>query len=101
MEDAEHIPPWIGCWYKDIAGSLFEVVAIDDDDNTVEIQYFDGTVEELDMDAWWDTPMELAEAPEDWSGSLDIEREDYGVDLGDVHGSEDWSQAMDFIDRVE
>ena len=101
MEDVEHVPPWVGCWYKDISGAHFEVVAIDDDDNTVEIQYFDGTVEELDMDAWWDTPMEMAEPPEDWSGSLDIEREDYGVDLGDFRVSDDWSQAMDFVDRFE
>ena len=33
-------------------GSLFEVVAFDDDDGTIEIQYFDGTVEEMDIEDW-------------------------------------------------
>lgn len=99
MDDSEHVFPFIGSWYKDAHGGLFEVVAIDDDDNTVEIQYFDGTLEELDLDMWWETPMEMVEPPEDWSGSLDIDREDYGVDFGEVP-LEDWGNALDFIDRT-
>ena len=30
------------------------VVAIDRDDSTIELQYFDGTIEELDFDEWRD-----------------------------------------------
>jgi len=44
--------PGIGDWYRLNGGSLFEVVALDDDDGTIEIQYFDGTVEELDIEDW-------------------------------------------------
>ena len=55
----------------------FEVVAIDDDDGTIEIQYFDGTVEEMDVEDWesqWeDGALEAAEPPEDWSGSVDVD----------------------------
>jgi len=69
--------PGIGDWYRLHGGELFEVVAVDDDDGTIEIQYFDGTVEEMDVDDWnaqWDEGvLEAAEAPEDWSGSVDIE----------------------------
>lgn len=100
MDDIEHVRPLIGSWYRDISGNLFEVVALDDDDATVEIQYFDGSIEELDLDMWWDTPMEAVEPPEDWSGSLDIEREDYGVDLGDIP-SEEWASALEFLDQVD
>jgi len=61
---------------------LFEVVALDDDDGTIELQYFDGTVEEMDIEDWeaqWeDGTLEAAEAPEDWSGSVDVESEDEG-----------------------
>jgi hypothetical protein len=79
--------PRIGDWYKSSAGDSFEIVALDEDDNTLEIQYFDGTVEELDVDGWLQMEVEPIEPPEDWSGSLDIEREDYGVDLEDASGA--------------
>ena len=69
--------PGIGDWYRLNGGALFEVVARDDDDGTIEIQYFDGTVEEMDIEDWdaqWeDGALESAEAPEDWSGSIDVE----------------------------
>src|SRR6516165_3368448 len=66
--------PGIGDWYRLNGGALFEVVALDDDDGTIEIQYFDGTVEEMDIEDWeaqWEEgALESAEAPEDWSGSV-------------------------------
>lgn len=71
--------PAIGDWYRLSGGSLFEVVALDEDDGTIEIQYFDGTVEEMDVEDWeaqWDDgALESAEAPEDWTGSVDVESE--------------------------
>lgn len=76
-----HYPPFIGDWYRNLKGEIFEVVALDEDEGTVEIQYFDGSLEELEMDSWNEQFIEPVEPPEDWSGSLDIEREDYGVDL--------------------
>ncbi len=98
MAEAEAPIPVVGDWYKDAAGGSFEVVAIDDDEGTIEIQYFDATVEELDVDSWNELYLIPIEPPEDWSGSLDIEREDYGVDLEESHG-DDWTSALDFIDR--
>ena len=72
--------PGIGDWYRLSGGELFEVVALDEDDGTIEIQYFDGTVEEMDVEDWdaqWDDGvMEAAEAPEDWTGSVDVEGDD-------------------------
>jgi hypothetical protein len=69
--------PGIGDWYRLTGGELFEVVALDEDDGTIEIQYFDGTIEEMDVEDWndqWDGgALESAEAPEDWSGSVDVE----------------------------
>jgi len=73
--------PDIGDWYQDEAGNRFEVVAVDEDDRTIEIQHFDGTIEELDFVTWEGSNFEPAGAPEDYSGSLDIEREDMDVDL--------------------
>jgi len=73
--------PGIGDWYRQKeGGALFEVVAFDDDDGTIEIQYFDGTVEEMDVEDWdgqWeDGTLESADPPEDWSGSVDVEPDD-------------------------
>ncbi|MGD8378288.1 MAG: hypothetical protein PVJ40_02065 [Gammaproteobacteria bacterium] len=96
--DKEPILAIVGEWYRDAHGQVFEVVAVDDDDQTVEIQYFDGTVEEVDQDSWGELGPVAAEPPEDWSGSLDIERADYGVDLEDIH-PDDWSNPLDYLDR--
>ena len=72
--------PTIGNWYRIQGGESFEVVAYDEDDGTIELQYFDGTVEEMDIEDWdaqWnDGALEAAEAPEDWSGSVDVEVSD-------------------------
>ena len=52
---APDIPaPVVGDWYRRQGGELFEIVAIDEDDGTIEVQHFDGTVEELDFEAWDD-----------------------------------------------
>jgi hypothetical protein len=69
--------PDIGEWYQVRGGELLEVVAIDEDDGTIEVQYFDGTVEELDLADWEaqraNGQIQDADAPEDWSGSVDVE----------------------------
>lgn len=91
-------PPTIGDWYKDESGNTFEVVAFDEDEGTIEIQYFDGAIEELELDSWQDLVIQPIEPPEDWSGSLDIEREDYGVDL-ELSSPVDWNSPLDGLER--
>ncbi len=90
--------PGIGDWYRDESGNTFEIVALDEDEGTIEIQYFDGAVEELDADAWPELALEAAEPPEDWSGSLDIDRDDYGVDL-ESNRHLDWGNPLDEFER--
>ena len=72
--------PSIGDWYRFNGGELFEVVAIDEEEGTIDLQDFDGTVEEMDREDWqaqWDEGgLESAEPPEDWSGSVDVEGSD-------------------------
>jgi hypothetical protein len=92
--------PAIGDWYQAPGGITFEVIAVDDEDGTVDIQHFDGTVEELDFDAWEDGEFMLTDPPEDYSGSLDIEREDYGVDL-ERNLVQGWSDPLDYLDQAE
>ena len=69
--------PVIGKWFRRRNGALFEVVAVDEDDGTIDIQFFDGTIDEVELDAWPGLlPLEV-DAPEDWSGSVDMDPEDY------------------------
>jgi hypothetical protein len=41
--------PGIGDWYRLHGGDSFEIVAVDEEDGTIDIQYFDGTLEEMDL----------------------------------------------------
>ncbi|HET7674838.1 MAG TPA: DUF6763 family protein [Gammaproteobacteria bacterium] len=81
--DPEFPPVAAGDWYQTMSGELFEVIAVDENEDTIEVQFFDGTVAEFDRDSWNETVLGPAAAPEDWSGSLDISREDFDSD-GDI-----------------
>ncbi len=97
---ATEYEPRVGDWYRTVAGENFEIVALDPDDDTVEIQYFDGTIAELDLDTWYEMNIDAIEPPEDWSGSLDIARDDYGVDL-EAQRSDGWTNPLDSLDRED
>ena len=72
--------PTIGNWYRIQGSDSFEVVAYDEDDGTIELQYFDGTVEEMDIEDWHAEKeagaLEEIEPPEDWTGSVDVDPEE-------------------------
>lgn len=73
--------PIVDQWYlhRD-KGEMFRVIEADSETDLIEIQDFQGNVEELDMDEWRQMDLELAAEPEDWTGPFD----DIGPeDLGD------------------
>ena len=88
------VKPVVGQWYRGGTNELFEVVAIDDDDQSIEVQYFDGTIAEIEFDAWnenlLDGLIENADAPEDWSGSVDVGSEDLDREFED-HARAAWT----------
>ena len=92
--------PIVGEWYRRPNGALFEVVAIDRDDGTVELQLFDGTLEEFDLDAWDEQEFEEAQPPEDWTGSVDVEPEDYESER-DFTVTAVWADPLTSLDRSE
>ena len=79
----------VGRWFKTVEGENLKVVAFDSDDGVIEVQFYDGTVEEYDLDDWDDLQVKSIAPPEDWAGSYDVSKDDYGVDLdrpaGDNH----------------
>jgi hypothetical protein len=92
------LDPIVGNWYRDLDSQTdFEVVAVDEDAQTVEIQYFEGEVEEIDLDSWYAMILEPIEQPEDWSGPFDdVEPEDLGYD--DSSGSDKREDPLHDLD---
>ncbi len=90
--------PTIGSWYRRPNGTLFEVVAVDEEDGTVEIQQFDGTIGEIDIENWPRLLLVEVSAPEDWSGSVDMDPDDYvGRKTGDMPGG--FHDPLAFLDK--
>lgn len=79
----------VGSWFSTIDGDSLKVVAYDPDEGVIEVQFYDGTIEEYDLDDWMELEPKPIAPPEDWSGSYDVGKEDYGIDLdrpaGDSH----------------
>ena len=69
----------VGRWYQGVDSQLFEVVAIDEDADTVEIQYVGGDLGEVEADVWPQLNLVLMPPPDDWAGiSSDLDNEGLG-----------------------
>ena len=88
--------PIIDNWYYHLdKGQRFRVVAMDEESQTVEVQYFDGNVDEYELEIWYQLNIEPCEAPENWSGPLDIGNvDDLGTEITDTSRS-DWNEPLD------
>lgn len=91
----------IGAWYQEPGGQIFEVVAIDADAATIEIQFFEGEVEELDFDTWEEMVLNRVEPPEDWTGAYDdLERDDLGYSDSAVR-PENWAGPLNVLETED
>ncbi len=79
--------PVIGNWYKDVENNLiFKVVAIDESADSIEVQYFNGDIDEYDTESWYNSTFDYIEEPEDWSAPFDdLEKDDLGYSDPDLH----------------
>ncbi len=84
--------PIVGYWYQHLdKGQHFLVVAFDEDDGLVEIQHFDGSIEEIDLDTWYEVELAPAGDPESWAGAVDVgDLDDLGTSVTDTN-PDDWS----------
>jgi hypothetical protein len=95
--------PIVGNWYQHLdKGQAFQVVYVDEESDLVEIQYFDGDVEGMDFDTWHRLDIEPIEAPENWSGPLDVSEMDdlTGTEVSDTP-PEDWAEPLDEIEKPQ
>lgn len=69
---------------------------MDEDYGTIELQHFDGTLEETEPEDWLAMHAQAAEPPEDWSGSVDVSGEDLpGNKRTPIR---DWQRELELID---
>lgn len=88
--------PIINQWYRHRdKGYRFQVVSLDDNAGTVEMQHFDGDLEEFDLDDWYALEIEPIETPEDITGPLDdIETDDLGYTETEMSEA-DWAEPLE------
>lgn len=104
MEPLELDPPEIGRWYKTPSEALFNVVAIEagaeEGGGTIEIQHFDGSIEEIDRAEWAALLARPVAEPEDCSGALDMGAEaDPDAGIGES-GGDDWIDPLSIVDHL-
>jgi hypothetical protein len=62
----------IGQWLGHVdKGELLQVVGHDDQSHAIELQSFDGYVDEIDDETWNTLPLERSAPPQDWTAPMD------------------------------
>ena len=100
IEEAQYSPV-TGAWYHDESGQLFEIVAVDEYDGTIEVQFQDGAVAEYDLEAWETMEVRPAAPPEDrYAPFDDQDKESRGYGDAPLH-PQLWSSPLDDLEKME
>jgi len=66
--------PTLDHWYQDReTGQLFEVVALDPDQSSIQVQFVDGELANFELEAWAELTLQHAAAPEDWRVAFELD----------------------------
>jgi hypothetical protein len=71
---------------------------VDELGGTVEVQHYDGAIESIDIDNWFELDLIPHVAPEDWSGPFDDLTAD---DLDDTQAAmrpHEWGNPLDTLE---
>ncbi len=92
-----HEEPVVGAFYENLEedGRTFEVLAFDENEGTIEVQYKDGTTGEIDLDDWYGMDLEQLES-DDEDDDVDDEEVDDDTDEDD-----DEDEDLDELDEEE
>lgn len=85
--------PIVGARYEDEEGRSFEVIAFDVDEGTIEVQYEDETVNQIDLDAWYEMELKRVAALKDEKNPDEEDYEDDDAD--DFDADEDDEDDLD------
>ena len=96
--------PVAGQWYENVEEEeSFRVLSVDEDSELVEIEYLDGDIEEIDLEAWHEMDLELTQEPEGWAGDDEDEEEEEEDDDEDEDedddDDDDWDEDEDDDDE--
>jgi hypothetical protein len=97
------LPPIVGNWYKNRdRGELFQVVAVDEDAGTIEVQDYEGGLDEIDDEEWRELPLNAAVPPDDWGGPVDdVNPDEFGYTDIELVASEESEPALTWEDIIE
>lgn len=92
--------PTPGQWYDNLEEEeQFRVLSVDEDSELVEIEYLDGEIEELDLEAWHEMDLEMIDEPEGWSDTDEEEDEEDEDDWDeDDDEDDDWDEDEEDLD---
>lgn len=81
-------------WYRqEDQNREFQVVSLDEDEGTVNLQHFDGELETVDIDDWYVMEIEPIETPADWVGPEDEAEIEDDEDEEEV-AENDWEEPL-------
>ena len=90
--------PELNSWYQDVEDdALFEIVAIDEQEGCIEVQYMNGEIGEFDFDIWQQMIVISAKAPEDWRAPFEIADGD-DMNAGTEFSISNWDDPLAHID---
>ena len=90
--------PIVGEWYRDLHQAIsFEVVAVDDETQSIEVQLLEGEITEYDFDSWTLLQLLPIEEPEDWRNGFALASED-SLDPDDPYQPESWINPLEEIE---
>jgi hypothetical protein len=93
--------PAAGQWYENLEEEeQFRVLSVDEDSELIEIEYLDGDIEEIDVEAWHEMDLEKITEPEGWSDADEGEDEEEEEEEEDDE-DDDWDDDDDEDDDVE
>jgi hypothetical protein len=84
--------PEVGAVYEDAEGKTFEVRAFDENEGTVQLEYADGTLETIDLDAWYELDLTLLESADEESDEDDIDEDYEERDEDDLDEDDDYGE---------
>ncbi len=88
-------------WYENLEEEeSFRVLSVNEDSELIEIEYLDGDIEEIDLEAWHEMDLERIEEPEGWSES-DDEDTDEDEEWDEEEDEDDWDDDEDEDDVDE
>lgn len=92
------LPPIVDQWYQHLdKGQCFFVTKVIAETDCIEVQHFDGDLDEFSFAEWRNLDIDLCETPEDWSGPLDVDNpEDYGTEVTDTSPAEWGEEGAEF-----